>query len=82
MRPGLGQINGTDDPRHEVGEGARLRDHIAQGLACDHLSVEGDGRHFFATIVSPAFDTREVSVPETPARCEPSPKKADAVTED
>ncbi len=29
---------------------------IAQGLACEHLEVEGDGRHFFATIVSPAFD--------------------------
>jgi acid stress-induced BolA-like protein IbaG/YrbA len=29
---------------------------IAQGLACDHLEVEGDGRHFFATIVSPEFE--------------------------
>ncbi len=29
---------------------------IAQGLACEHLAVEGDGRHFFATIVSPAFE--------------------------
>jgi len=29
---------------------------IAAGLACDHLEVEGDGRHFFATIVSPAFE--------------------------
>ena len=28
---------------------------LAQGLACDHLQVEGDGRHFFATIVSPEF---------------------------
>ena len=28
---------------------------MAQGLACDHLQVEGDGRHFFATIVSPEF---------------------------
>ena len=28
---------------------------IAAGLACAHLAVEGDGRHFFATIVSPAF---------------------------
>src|SRR4030095_5313355 len=26
---------------------------IAAGLACDHLEVEGDGRHFFATIVWP-----------------------------
>ena len=29
---------------------------IAQGLACEHVEVEGDGRHFFATIVSPEFD--------------------------
>ena len=29
---------------------------IAQGLACEHLQVEGDGRHFFATIVSSAFE--------------------------
>ena len=28
---------------------------IAQGLVCDHLEVEGDGRHFFATIVSAEF---------------------------
>jgi acid stress-induced BolA-like protein IbaG/YrbA len=29
---------------------------IAQGLACEHLEVEGDGRHFFATIVSKEFE--------------------------
>jgi acid stress-induced BolA-like protein IbaG/YrbA len=29
---------------------------IAQGLACDHVDVEGDGRHFFATIVSAEFE--------------------------
>ncbi len=29
---------------------------IAAGLACEHVSVEGDGRHFFATIVSPEFE--------------------------
>ena len=29
---------------------------IASGLACEHLEVEGDGRHFFATIVSPEFE--------------------------
>jgi len=33
-----------------------VRRFIAAGLACEHLAVEGDGRHFFATIVSPAFD--------------------------
>ena len=29
---------------------------IAAGLACAHLAVEGDGRHFFATIVSASFE--------------------------
>jgi acid stress-induced BolA-like protein IbaG/YrbA len=29
---------------------------IAQGLKCEHLEVEGDGRHFFATIVSAEFE--------------------------
>jgi acid stress-induced BolA-like protein IbaG/YrbA len=32
-----------------------VRDFIAAGLNCAHLEVEGDGRHFFATIVSPEF---------------------------
>lgn len=35
-----------------------VRRYIAAGLPCDHLQVEGDGRHFFATIVSPAFEGR------------------------
>lgn len=34
----------------------QVRDFIAAGLACTHLEVEGDGRHFFATIVSQEFD--------------------------
>ena len=29
---------------------------IAANLACEHLEVEGDGRHFFATIVSSEFE--------------------------
>ena len=33
-----------------------VRTFIAAGLACEHLEVEGDGRHFFATIVCPAFE--------------------------
>jgi acid stress-induced BolA-like protein IbaG/YrbA len=33
-----------------------VRGFIAAGLDCEHLAVEGDGRHFFATIVSPAFE--------------------------
>ena len=34
---------------------ADVRSFIAAGLPCEHLEVDGDGRHFFATIVSPAF---------------------------
>jgi acid stress-induced BolA-like protein IbaG/YrbA len=29
---------------------------LLDGLACEHVSVEGDGRHFFATIVSAEFE--------------------------
>ena len=35
---------------------AEVQRYIAQGLACEHVEVEGDGRHFFATIVSAEFD--------------------------
>ncbi|MBC7938174.1 MAG: BolA family transcriptional regulator [Chitinophagaceae bacterium] len=35
---------------------AEVRDFIAAGLSCQHVEVEGDGRHFFATIVSAEFD--------------------------
>jgi acid stress-induced BolA-like protein IbaG/YrbA len=33
----------------------QVKDYIAGGLNCQHLEVEGDGQHFFATIVSDAF---------------------------
>jgi len=33
-----------------------LQDFIAAGLDCEHVEVEGDGRHFFATIVSREFE--------------------------
>ena len=35
-----------------------VRKFIAAGLACEHLVVEGDGRHFFATIVAAEFEGR------------------------
>lgn len=34
----------------------QVRDFIAAGMACEFVDVEGDGRHFFATIVSTEFD--------------------------
>ena len=35
---------------------ADVERYIAAALACEHLAVEGDGRHFFATIVSKEFE--------------------------
>ena len=35
---------------------AEVQGYIAAGLPCTHLQVEGDGRHFFATIVSAEFE--------------------------
>ncbi|KLU27468.1 MULTISPECIES: BolA family protein [Burkholderiaceae] len=34
----------------------QVKEYIAGGLACQHVEVEGDGQHFFATIVSDAFE--------------------------
>ena len=33
-----------------------VRKFIAAGLACEQVDVDGDGRHFFATIVSAEFE--------------------------
>ncbi|MBC7719159.1 MAG: BolA family transcriptional regulator [Chitinophagaceae bacterium] len=33
-----------------------LQSIIAAGLQCEHLELSGDGRHWYATIVSNAFD--------------------------
>jgi acid stress-induced BolA-like protein IbaG/YrbA len=35
-----------------------IKQGIAQGLACEHLEVAGDGQHFQALIVSAAFAGR------------------------
>ncbi|MDH5208190.1 MAG: BolA/IbaG family iron-sulfur metabolism protein [Burkholderiaceae bacterium] len=37
---------------------ADVKRYIEQGLACDLVEVDGDGRHFQALIVSPAFNGR------------------------
>lgn len=34
----------------------QIKGYIEAGLECTHLEIEGDGQHFFATIVSPAFE--------------------------
>ena len=33
---------------------------IAAGLACEHLEVSGDGRHWSAVIVADAFDGKRL----------------------
>ena len=33
-----------------------LQSLIATGLPCEHLELTGDGRHWYATIVSSAFE--------------------------
>jgi len=33
-----------------------VKAYIEQGLECTHIEVQGDGRHFEAVIVSPAFE--------------------------
>ncbi len=32
-----------------------IKSYITAGLECTHVEVEGDGQHFSAVIVSPAF---------------------------
>ena len=35
---------------------------IRAGLACDYITLEGDGRHWYATTVSPEFEgTRAIA---------------------
>lgn len=34
----------------------QVKEMIASVLPCEHIEVEGDGHHFFAKIVSCAFD--------------------------
>ena len=33
---------------------------ISQGLHCEHIELSGDGRHWYATIVSPAFEGKRL----------------------
>ena len=38
----------------------QVKQYIEAGLTCQHLDVEGDGQHFFATIVSDAFEGKRL----------------------
>ena len=37
-----------------------LKTIIAAGLPCEHIALEGDGRHWSATIVSAPFDGKRL----------------------
>lgn len=37
-----------------------LQSLISAGLPCEHIEVTGDGRHWAAVIVSPAFEGRRL----------------------
>jgi acid stress-induced BolA-like protein IbaG/YrbA len=34
----------------------QIKNMIAAGISCEHLELEGDGRHWYATVVSSAFE--------------------------
>jgi len=38
----------------------QIKQYISTGIVCSYLTVEGDGQHFQATIVSPAFDGKRL----------------------
>lgn len=37
-----------------------LKSIIAAGLRCEHIELEGDGRHWYSTIVSPEFEGKRM----------------------
>jgi len=37
-----------------------LQSIIATGLPCEHIALEGDGRHWYATIVSAEFEGKRL----------------------
>ena len=38
----------------------QIKAYIAGGLSCEHIEIEGDGQHFFATVVSPQFEGKRL----------------------
>jgi acid stress-induced BolA-like protein IbaG/YrbA len=37
-----------------------LKTIIASGLACEHIELSGDGRHWYATVVSTEFEGKRL----------------------
>jgi acid stress-induced BolA-like protein IbaG/YrbA len=38
----------------------QIQSYIQQGITCSHLTVEGDGQHFYATVVSTEFEGKRL----------------------
>ena len=38
----------------------QIQSYIEQGIACSYLAVEGDGQHFYATVVSAEFEGKRL----------------------
>ena len=38
----------------------QIQSYIQQGIECSHLAVEGDGQHFYATVVSAEFEGKRL----------------------
>jgi acid stress-induced BolA-like protein IbaG/YrbA len=38
----------------------QIEGYIQQGIACTYIKVDGDGQHFFATIVSSEFEGKRL----------------------
>ena len=38
----------------------QIQSYIQQGITCSHLTVEGDGQHFYATVVSAEFEGKRL----------------------
>lgn len=41
-------------------QASELQQIIQTGLACEHIEVDGDGRHWSAVIVSPEFEGKRL----------------------
>jgi acid stress-induced BolA-like protein IbaG/YrbA len=41
-------------------QASELQTLISKGLSCQHLDVDGDGRHWSAVIVSPEFEGKRL----------------------
>lgn len=38
----------------------QLKELIAAGLSCEYLEINGDGRHWYAVVVSPEFEGKRL----------------------